>query len=81
LSGAFAQSPKRIVIFSGTFDLPHLGHVEILRNAQEAVDADLALVMTNVFSDHKSGISSFAQRKEMAQMTFGPMPGVTLGRE
>ena len=35
----------KILLFGGTFDPPHLGHLALLRNAVEALDPDLALVM------------------------------------
>ena len=35
----------KILLFGGTFDPPHLGHMALLKNALEKVNPDLALVM------------------------------------
>ena len=43
----------RILLFGGTFDPPHLGHLSLLQNALRRVDPDLALVMPAGTPPHK----------------------------
>ena len=43
----------KILLFGGTFDPPHLGHLALLKNAVEALDPDLALVMPAGTPPHK----------------------------
>ena len=43
----------KILLFGGTFDPPHLGHMALLKNALEKVNPDLALVMPAGTPPHK----------------------------
>lgn len=43
----------KILLFGGTFDPPHIGHLALLQNAIEAVQPDLALVMPAGVPPHK----------------------------
>jgi nicotinate-nucleotide adenylyltransferase len=72
-------SPKTIEVYSGTFDPPHVGHVETAEKAAELFHADKVYIIPNVTSDHKSGVSSYEIRKEMSQIAFSKIPHVVVG--
>ena len=44
---------RRILLFGGTFDPPHNGHMELLRGAMAAVQPDLVVVEPAGTPPHK----------------------------
>ncbi|QQL43744.1 nicotinate (nicotinamide) nucleotide adenylyltransferase [Sulfuriroseicoccus oceanibius] len=58
----FSKSPNpatrpatgRVALFGGSFDPPHLGHLEIARAAMEAADLDCVLFLPCATSPHKT---------------------------
>ena len=59
---------KRILLYGGAFDPPHLGHEKLLGAAIERVDPDLTLVMPTAVSPHKTPAATpFADRAYMAR--------------
>ncbi len=45
---------NKILLFGGTFDPPHIGHLYNLRHAIEVVQPDIALVMPTGMAPHKA---------------------------
>lgn len=46
--------PGRLMVFGGSFDPPHLGHMNLLRNAMQAVQPDRVLVVPSGTAPHKA---------------------------
>lgn len=71
------MSMKRIGVFGGTFNPPHVGHVSAARSAVAALGLDkLFFVPTNI-PPHKvlpEGSASPSQRLEMAQIAASMVP-------
>lgn len=63
-----SSRPKTVLVFGGAFDPPHNGHLHILKNAIDAVDPQLALVMPTGISPHKaSSLTPAAVRRRMCR--------------
>ena len=63
----------RILVFGGTFNPVHVGHVEMLKKAQEVISPDLTLVIPTFLPPHKSVSSDFlssADRLNMCKLAF-----------
>lgn len=59
---------KRLLLFGGTFDPPHLGHMGLLRAAIRAVRPDFVLVMPTGIPPHKAaGHTEAALRLRMCK--------------
>ena len=57
------MGPQKIILFGGTFDPPHNGHMTLLAGAIEAVRPDLVLVEPAGTPPHKrAGGTSAAHR-------------------
>ena len=65
------ESSKKILIYGGAFDPPHLGHSRLLEKAIETVSPDLTLVIPTGVSPHKrrSG-TPYWIRYDFAKRTF-----------
>lgn len=76
LSGlSFAQTTvQKIVLYTGTFDPPHKGHVRTLEEALKVSGSNLAIIVPNVTSDHKKKVSSYSDRKKMTELAFRKVP-------
>jgi nicotinate-nucleotide adenylyltransferase len=68
----------RVGIFTGTFDPPHLGHVDIARRSADQLKLDHVYVIPNHSTPHKPNASSFADRNEMSRMAFDSDPRFVL---
>ena len=44
----------KLLLFGGTFDPPHIGHMNLLRGAMQAVQPDLTIVMPAGVPPHKA---------------------------
>ena len=63
----------RILVFGGTFNPVHIGHVEMLKKAQEVISPDLTLVIPTFLPPHKSVSSDFlssSDRLNMCKLAF-----------
>lgn len=63
----------RILVFGGTFNPVHIGHVEMLKKAQQFVSPDLTLVIPTFLPPHKSVSSDFlssSDRLNMCKLAF-----------
>ena len=64
---------KRIGIYGGTFNPPHVGHIRAARYALTALELEKLLVIPSFISPHKQlpeGSASARQRMEMLQLCF-----------
>ncbi|MBQ9957835.1 MAG: adenylyltransferase/cytidyltransferase family protein, partial [Clostridia bacterium] len=63
----------RILVFGGTFNPVHIGHVEMLKKAQQFISPDLTLVIPTFLPPHKSVSSDFlssSDRLNMCKLAF-----------
>lgn len=77
------MTPRRIGMFGGAFDPPHLGHVALARAAVEQLALDELLVFPTGQAWHKAReLSPAVHRLAMAQLAFADVPhAVVDGRE
>ena len=69
---------SRVGFMTGTFDPPHGGHLSLVDRALQDLSIERFFVVVNVVTSHKSGASSYKDRRNMAVLTFAAMPGVTI---
>ena len=48
------DTPGKLLLYGGTFDPPHMGHMNNLRAVMKAVDPDKVLVMPAGIPPHKA---------------------------
>lgn len=73
------EKQKKIAIFGGSFDPPHFGHVDIVRNLEKAFDA--VIVVPSFISPFKSGAADAAVRFKIAKAVFSSEKTTVLKRE
>lgn len=69
----------RRVVYGGTFNPPHLGHIQAVRSVSNALKPDKILVMPTFLAPHKemSGDTPAPEeRMELCRLAFGDLPGV-----
>ncbi|WP_295950628.1 nicotinate (nicotinamide) nucleotide adenylyltransferase [Rhodoferax sp.] len=72
---------RRIGVFGGAFDPPHLMHVALVRTALAQLQLDALYVFPTGHAWHKSRtLSPAADRLAMAQLAFGDIPGVVVDK-
>ena len=70
---------KRLLVYGGAFDPPHLGHERMLKTAIEQIEPDRVLVMPSQVSPHKrSSVTPFADRAAMCRTFQKLAPRVTV---
>jgi nicotinate-nucleotide adenylyltransferase len=57
-------------LFGGAFDPPHLGHVEVAREAKRQLDVDILLVLVAEHPGHKEVLASADDRLALARAAF-----------
>ncbi|MBR1867774.1 MAG: nicotinate (nicotinamide) nucleotide adenylyltransferase [Clostridia bacterium] len=64
---------KKIILFGGTFDPPHIEHVKMAERASEQFDPDLFVVMPTAYPPHKTVVygEDGKNRFEMCKIAFG----------
>lgn len=75
-----ASGSKKIGIYTGTFDPPHKGHLELLMTAKKDLGLDVLYVIPNVSTPHKPGANGYEVRRDMAKLTFEG-EGIIVGDE
>ncbi len=74
-----AGLPRRIGIFGGSFDPPHVAHVALARTAIEQLRLDVLFVIPTGQAWHKSRpLTSAPHRLEMAQLAFAELDSVVV---
>ena len=56
-------TPPRLLLYGGTFDPPHLGHINNLRAAMDAVHPDRVIVMPAGIPPHKAASATPAEHR------------------
>lgn len=76
------MSKKRLGIFGGTFDPPHIGHLILAAEARDQLNLDCTIWVLTPDPPHKRGaqISSLAHRLAMVEMAIGEDEGFSLSR-
>jgi nicotinic acid mononucleotide adenylyltransferase len=69
------------VLFSGSFDPAHLGHLDVLDTALAYADSDCAFVILNQASIFKPNLTAYAIRKDMATIIFYRPGEISTGDE
>ncbi|RZM04852.1 MAG: nicotinate (nicotinamide) nucleotide adenylyltransferase [Variovorax sp.] len=73
------MSKRRVGVFGGAFDPPHVTHVALARAALAQRDLDELRVFPTGHSWHKARVlSAAAHRIAMAELAFGGIPGVVV---
>ncbi|MGB0112913.1 MAG: nicotinate-nucleotide adenylyltransferase [Ilumatobacteraceae bacterium] len=79
-----AQQLRRIGLFGGTFDPPHVGHLVTAVNVRHALDLDVVVLMVANVPWQKEGtrvITPAADRFEMVEAAVSDVPGLVPGRD
>jgi nicotinate-nucleotide adenylyltransferase len=74
---------RRIGVFGGTFDPPHVGHLVTAVNVRHALSLDLVLLMVANVPWQKEGVRSITpaqDRLAMVQAAVADVPGLEAGR-
>jgi len=76
------MAKKRIGIFGGTFDPPHVGHLILAAEARDQLDLDCTIWVLTPDPPHKRGqdISSLEHRLAMVELAIGKDDGFSLSR-
>ena len=70
---------RRIGVFGGAFDPPHLAHLALVRSALEALQLDEVRVLPTGQAWHRSGrLTDAAHRLAMTRLTFASLPQVVV---
>jgi len=74
------MNKKRIGIFGGTFDPPHVGHLILAAEARDQLDLDCTIWVLTPDPPHKRGkeISSITHRLAMVELAIGDDDGFSL---
>lgn len=74
-----SQTGRRIGLFGGAFDPPHLAHVALARVALEQLALDELRIIPTGNAWHKSRtLSPVSDRLAMARLAFADLPGVVI---
>ena len=79
-----AQQLRRIGLFGGTFDPPHVGHLVTAVNVRHALDLDVVVLMVANVPWQKEGsraITPAPDRLAMVQAAVRDVPGLVPGRQ
>lgn len=63
----------KVLLFGGTFDPPHLGHMDILKNAIQVVHPDCVIVMPSGIPPHKKASATPAHLRLQMCTCFYPL--------
>jgi len=73
------NEPRRIGVFGGAFDPPHLAHVALVRSAIDALQLDEVRVLPTGQAWHRPGsLTDAAHRLAMTRLAFAALPKVVV---
>ncbi|MEI8239839.1 MAG: adenylyltransferase/cytidyltransferase family protein, partial [Actinomycetota bacterium] len=78
-----SSGPRRIGLFGGTFDPPHVGHLVTAVNVRHALDLDVVLLMVAGEPWQKVDarpVTPALHRLAMVQAAVADVPGLAAGR-
>ena len=78
-----AGHPRRVGLFGGTFDPPHVGHLVTAVNVRHALDLDVVVLMVANVPWQKEGsrpITPALDRLSMVEAAVADVPGLEAGR-
>lgn len=70
--------PKRVGVFSGTFDPVHRGHVESCVVALGILSLDIVLILIEKQPRQKTGVAEFIDRANMVELAVSDFPSLRL---
>ncbi len=73
--GVLPPGDGPVVVFSGSFDPPHIGHLEALKRAMEKVGAKRAIVIPVAPKADKPNATPWPLRRKMAMISIGKVSG------
>jgi nicotinate-nucleotide adenylyltransferase len=79
-----ASQPRRLGLFGGTFDPPHVGHLVTAVNVRHALDLDMVVLMVANVPWQKEGtraITGAFDRLAMVEAAVRDVPGLVPGRQ
>jgi len=77
------SGPRRVGLFGGTFDPPHVGHLVTAVNVRHALDLDVVVLMVANIPWQKEAsrsITPAADRLAMVEAAVADVPGLAAGR-
>ncbi len=80
----FDQPLRRVGLFGGTFDPPHVGHLVTAVNVRHALDLDVVVLMVANVPWQKEGsraITPALDRLSMVEAAVSDVPGLVPGRQ
>ena len=71
---------KKVGIYGGTFNPPHIGHISAARHFKDCLSLDKLIIMPSFIPPHKNylGNETAFDRKEMCELAFGEIEGVEI---
>jgi len=73
------QLPRRVGVYGGAFDPPHLAHLALLQCAMSELDLDALRVIPTGDAWHKTrALTASEHRLAMAELAFAALPQVTV---
>jgi nicotinate-nucleotide adenylyltransferase len=67
---------RRIGVFGGAFDPPHIGHLVVSQDAIEALDLDLLLIVPSARPPHRDAVLDAEQRLGLVRTVFDDDPRI-----
>lgn len=68
-----SKHTKRIAVFGGTFDPPHIGHIAAVKSVRETCDIDQVMVVPCCQTWNKYPVASAASRYDMVKVSVSEM--------
>jgi nicotinate-nucleotide adenylyltransferase len=70
------MSGRRIGVFGGAFDPPHIGHLVVAQDVIESLELDLLLIVPSARPPHRDAVLGAEQRLAMVQTVFDDDPRI-----
>ncbi|MFZ1324063.1 MAG: adenylyltransferase/cytidyltransferase family protein [Candidatus Saccharimonadales bacterium] len=70
------QRPKKIGIYSGTFDPVHKGHITFALEAAKQAGVEIVYFLPDLVPHRKEGVTHYAHRTAMLKLALRPYPAL-----